>query len=197
VTTQLNEADLIRQARAGDTQAFGALVLAHQRFAYNLALRGLGDPGEAEDITQEAFLRAWLGLPQFKANAQFRTWLYRIVVNLCYNRRPRLRRELADLPVDEDWDLPASTGGDLSIKMDADEQRAFLHRQIEQLPDGYRMLVMLRYQEELAYEEIAAVLGMPLGTVKTGLFRAKAMLRSALAEQVDPVDDEVCLEVTA
>ncbi len=116
------------------------------------------------------------------------------MVNLCYNRRPRLRRELADLPVDEDWDLPASTGGDLSLKVDADEQRAFLHYQIEQLPDGYRMLVMLRYQEELAYEEIAAVLEMPLGTVKTGLFRAKAMLRSALVEQVD---DGVCLEVTA
>src|SRR3990172_256836 len=94
---QANESELVRRAQAGDTEAFDALVTEHQQFVYNLALRAVSDPHEAEDIAQEAFVRAWLALPNFRGQAQFRTWLYRIVTNLCYNRLPNLRRSLADL----------------------------------------------------------------------------------------------------
>jgi RNA polymerase sigma-70 factor (ECF subfamily) len=93
---QGNEAELVRRAQGGDKRAIAALVLEHQRFVYNLALRSLGDAHEAEDVAQEAFVRAWQALPRFRGESLFRSWLYRIVVNLCFNHLPRLRRELED-----------------------------------------------------------------------------------------------------
>lgn len=182
------EEALIRRAQAGDQHAFAELVLAHQCFVYNLALRGTGDACEAEDIAQEAFLRAWQGLPGFRCQAQFRTWLYRIVVNLCYNRLPHLKQELAALQLDEVDRLPEAEAEGLpgwrppspEASLDAAEQRRFVQRQVEGLPDSYRVLILLRFQQGLAYEEIAEVMSLPLGTVKTGLFRARQQLRQAL-----------------
>jgi len=203
-----DEAELVDLARRGDKNAFAELLRAHQDFAYNLALRSLGDPHEAEDLTQEAFVRAWQALPRFRGDARFRTWLYRIVANLCYNRLPHLRRELSALG-DSAMDgaaihgadtgsgdpgegaianLPAGSSGDPLSRLEAQERRAFLHRQIEALPEGYRLLVTLRYQQELSYAEIAEVVDLPLGTVKTGLFRARQRLRQALQEyEQEPV----------
>jgi RNA polymerase sigma-70 factor (ECF subfamily) len=173
---------LLQRARTGDADAFGGLVLLHQDYVYNLALRVLRDPAEAEDLAQEAFVRAWLGLPNFRGQSQFRTWLYRIVTNLSYNRLPGLRRELASLGDDCLDNLACDEVLNINPadSLEAREQRANLHRAIEQLPDSYRLLVSLRYQQELSYEEIVAVVNLPLGTVKTGLFRAKERLRQAL-----------------
>ncbi len=172
---------LVRRAQAGDAEAFGALVAAHQQFVYNLAWRALGDTVEAEDAAQEAFVRAWLALPNFRGQAQFRTWLYRIVTNLCCNRLPRLRRDLTALGEGEVLDVPDEQPG-LEAGLVAGERRAFLHQQIESLPESYRVLVLLRFQQGLPYEEIATVLSLPLGTVKTGLHRARARLREALRD---------------
>ncbi|MEW5869696.1 MAG: sigma-70 family RNA polymerase sigma factor [Chloroflexota bacterium] len=178
-----DEVELVRRAQAGEAQAFGELVLAHQQFAYNLALRGLGDPLEAEDIAQEAFVRAWQALPNFRGQAQFRTWLYRIVTNLCYNRLPRLRSELCALGEEQMQDTPGESPDlDPLTRLETQEQQAFLHQQIEALPESYRMLVMLRFQQELSYAEIAEVVSMPIGTVKTGLFRARQRLYEALRQ---------------
>jgi DNA-directed RNA polymerase specialized sigma24 family protein len=102
----MDEAQLIRRAQAGDTAAFEVLVVENQDLVYNLALRTLGRATDAEDVSQDAFLRAWLALPKFHQKAKFRTWLYRIVVNLCYNRFPRLRRELVVLVNEDIADLP-------------------------------------------------------------------------------------------
>jgi len=183
----VDERDLIRQAKNGDIEAFAGLLSLHERFVYNLALRTLGSPEEAADAAQEVFIRVWKALPEYREEAQFRTWLYRIVLNLCLNRVPRLRRELNDLTHEEFVDLPepSSTFSDLAASLEASELRQFLHHQIDQLPEQYRLLVSLRYQHDLPYEEIAALLSLPLGTVKTGLFRAKARLREALS-----VDEE-------
>ena len=174
------ERELVRRAQAGDGEAFSALVVEHQQFAYNLALRVVGDPHEAEDITQEAFVRAWLALPNFRGQAQFRTWLYRIVTNLCCNRLPRLRRDLLAMGDETAAQVPGAPDADPAATVEVRERRAFLHQQIEALPESYRMVVSLRYQQELSYEEIASVLSLPVGTVKTGLFRARARLREAL-----------------
>lgn len=185
-----NEHRLVLEAQAGNTHAFGELVLAYQRFVFNLAYRALGDMQEAQDATQETFLRAWLALPKFRAEARFSTWLYRIAVNFCYNRRPRLRRELAELPIDEAPGLSDDCdglGANPLNEVEKSELRAFIHRQIDELQESYRLIISLRYQEELSYEEIAQVLNMPLGTVKTGLFRAKAQLRAALERKLPPV----------
>jgi RNA polymerase sigma-70 factor (ECF subfamily) len=182
------EEQLVRRAKDGDTDAFAELVVAHQRFVYNLALRSLSDPREAEDVAQEAFVRAWRGLPRFRGEAGFRTWIYRIVTNLCYNRLPRLRRELTAIGDDEIADLPAASYADPLSSLEAKERRAYLHMQIEALPESYRLLVTLRYQQELSYAEIAEVVGVPLGTVKTGLFRARERLREAMRQfEEEPV----------
>lgn len=176
------EQALIQRARKGDQEAFAALVTEHQRYVYNLALRVVKNEDEALDLAQETFVRAWTALPNFRGQSQFRTWLYRIVTNLCYNRLPNLRRSLNDLGDDVITELPET---DIAFDnpahgLESRELRAYLHQAIDELDENYRLLIALRYQNELSYEEIAAMLNLPLGTVKTGLFRAKEQLRRAL-----------------
>jgi RNA polymerase sigma-70 factor (ECF subfamily) len=177
-----NEQAIIQRAQKGDTDAFAALVDEHQRYIYNLALRVLKDEDEALDLTQETFVRAWTALPNFRGQSQFRTWLYRIVTNLCYNQLPNLRRSLTDLGDDVIAELPEKHPAfdNPSRGLESRELRAYLHNAIENLDENYRLLISLRYQNELSYEEIAGMLNLPLGTVKTGLFRAKEQLRRAL-----------------
>jgi RNA polymerase sigma-70 factor (ECF subfamily) len=174
----MTEAELVRQAQRGDTEAFAALMTLHERFVYNLALRSLGNPDEAADAAQDALVRAWTGLPEFRGDSQFRTWLYRIVVNLCINRSPRLRKDLDALTHDEFPELPSPET--VAARVEQRELHAMVHREVERLPERYRLLVSLRYQHDLSYEEIASLLDLPLGTVKTGLFRAKERLRESL-----------------
>ncbi len=179
---QIDEREFIKRARLGDSRAFGELVVLHQSFVYNLALRAVNDPQEAEDLAQEAFVRAWQALPAFRAESRFSTWLYRIVVNLCYNRHPRLKRDMENLSVEENEDLPLTqSAGNPVVEQERKQIRVWLHQKIEELPPTQKMLIQLRYQQELSYEEIAGVMQMPLGTVKTGLFRAHSQLRMAMA----------------
>jgi len=180
--TPRDEMQLVRQAQAGNAGAFAALVALHQRFVYNLALRALGNARDADDVAQEAFIRAWRGLDNFRGAAQFRTWLYRIVTNLCYTRLPRVRREFQMLSEDAAMDLPADAFSDPALRVEDQDRRAFLHREIDRLPETFRVLIMLRYQEELAYDEIAGILNIPVSAVKTGLFRARERLRARLCE---------------
>jgi RNA polymerase sigma-70 factor, ECF subfamily len=175
----MTEAELVRKAQQGDTEAYAALVSLHERFVYNLALRSLGNPDDAADAAQDAFVRAWTGLPEFRAESQFRTWLYRIVINLCINRSPRLRRDLDALTHDEFPELPAPET--VSAKVEQRELHELVHQEVERLPEQYRLLISLRYQHDLAYDEIASLLDLSLGTVKTGLYRAKERLRESLS----------------
>ncbi len=176
------EPSLVQLARKGDQEAFAALVTEHQRYIYNLALRVLKNEEEALDISQETFVRAWTALPNFRGQSQFRTWLYRITTNLCYNRLPGLRRSLHDLGDDAVYEIPETdTAFDNPAHgSESRELRSYLYQAIDELDDHYRLLISLRYQNELSYEEIACMLDLPLGTVKTGLFRAKEQLRRAL-----------------
>ena len=176
------EQHLIQRARNSDHEAFAALVTQHQRYVYNLALRMLKNEEEALDLTQETFVRAWTALPNFRGQSQFRTWLYRIATNLCYNRLPGLRRSLNDLGNDVIAELPEThpTFDNPAHGLESRELRSYLHQAIEELDENYRLLIALRYQNEMSYEEIAGMLNLPLGTVKTGLFRAREQLRRAL-----------------
>lgn len=177
------EASLIQRAQKGDQNAFAALVDEHQRYVYNLAFRVLKDENEALDLSQETFVRAWTALPNFRGQSQFRTWLYRITTNLCYNRLPGLRKSLAELGDDVMTDLPESPHRTTNPvrEFESNEANAHLYKAIDELDSNYKLLITLRYQSELSYEEIAATLNLPIGTVKTGLFRAKEKLRLALA----------------
>lgn len=180
-----NEKALIQRAQKGSQDAFAALVEEHQRYVYNLALRVVKDENEALDLTQETFVRAWTALPNFRGQSQFRTWLYRIVTNLCYNRLPNLRRSLNDLGDDVMEDIPESSINAPVQEYELNETRRHLHQAMETLEEKYRLLITLRYQNELSYEEIASTLNLPLGTVKTGIFRAKEQLRRTLVQLED------------
>jgi RNA polymerase sigma-70 factor, ECF subfamily len=175
------EQTLIRRAQKGDQDAFAAIVEEHQRYVYNLALRVLKDENEALDLTQETFVRAWMALPNFRGQSRFRTWLYRITTNLCYNRLPNLRRSLSDLGDDMMEELPETKIKNPVHEIESGETRAHLYKAIDELDAHYKLLIALRYQSELSYEEIASTLNLPLGTVKTGIFRAKEQLRKSLA----------------
>ena len=175
------EQSLIWRAQKGDQDAFAALVDEHQRYVYNLALRVLKDENEALDLTQETFVRAWTALPNFRGQSQFRTWLYRITTNLCYNRLPNLRRSLNDLGDDMMEGIPETNIDNPAHDIETGETRTHLYKAIDGLDANYKLLITLRYQNELSYEEIATTLNLPLGTVKTGIFRAKEQLRKSLA----------------
>jgi RNA polymerase sigma-70 factor (ECF subfamily) len=175
-----SDTELVVRARQGDEAAFEQLVLRHQRYVFNLAYRVLGDYTEAEDMTQEAFVRVWRGLSGFRGQARFTTWLYRIVHNLCLNRLPGLQRELLQTePLEEVLADPGPSPADLFAVR---EQMAFLHAQMDRLPEKYRLVLTLRYLQHLSYDEIAAALEMPMGTVKTHIHRARRLLRERLSQ---------------
>ena len=168
---------LIAAALAGHGEAFGELVRRYQRAVYHLATRTLRDATEAEDATQEAFLRAYRALPSFRPGARFSTWIFTICYRLCCDRLAKRKRFSGDeLPDRAD---PAAGPADLAER--SDEARRLQHA-IDALPEKYRAVITLYHLQGKQYEEIATVLNLPLGTVKTHLFRAKEHLRKALAQ---------------
>ncbi len=174
-----DEKAVIYRAKNGDAAAFEQLVLQYGGYAYNLALRTLNDPQEAEDVAQEAFVRAWRSLPKFRGDAAFSTWLYRIVTNLCYNRLPRLKRELEALPADDSWDLPDNRQRVEQVVVSQEVKQTIINA-IDELPDSQKYLIALRHMHGLRYDEIAQAANMPLGSVKTGIFRARQALKVKL-----------------
>jgi RNA polymerase sigma-70 factor (ECF subfamily) len=177
VFADLDDADLVVRARDGeDVEAFAELVHRHRDRAYRVALRITRHPGDAEDVAQEALVRAWRSLPGFRGEARFSTWLYRIVTNLALNRverRPRVADvELPDTAVRSD-DPAARTE-------DAERLTAALAA-LEQLSPDQRACYVLREIEGLSYEELAEVLETSVPAVKSRLFRARQELTAALA----------------
>lgn len=179
-----DEQTLIKNAQAGDAAAFAALVSLHGSLVYNLALRTLNDSQEAEDVAQETFVRAWKALPRFRIESQLSTWLYRITTNLCYNRLPQMKRELTALDPDTDIDLPDKRQ-DIEDELLSAEMIRLVQTAVNQLPESYRLLITLRHMQGLSYAEITAVTNLPLGTVKTGIFRARRQLREMLTQALD------------
>ena len=177
---------LVKASVRGDAQAFAELVARYTAPIFNLAFRLTGDRVEAENVTQEAFLRAYSALPHSRTELAFKPWLFQIAVNLCRDlarkKRPDaftdLAREDGNAPeeqIEDEAPLPLD-------QMEEHELERALAQAVARLPEVYRAAVTLRYTEELSYEEIAAVLKLPVNTVRTHLFRAKTMLRKSLAD---------------
>lgn len=175
-TDQAREAGWIERARARDTEAFRHLVDAYRHVAYGVALRILRRPEEAEEATQEAFVRAWNALPAFRGDAKFSTWLYRIVTRRAFDRLEALkRRHGREVGVEAAEALPGGAGPDPA----AGERGRLLEEMVARLPDAQRAAITLFYFEERSVSEVAETLGMPPNTVKTHLSRARAVLRGA------------------
>ncbi len=174
---------LLERCRKHDAEAFAQLVAQQQDYVYTLARRALRDNEEAADVTQEIFLRVWQGLPYFRGQARFRTWLYRIAVNQCLNRLRKLKRERDTVSLDEETvQRLADQAGDVPTEALARERQRLVWDHVELLPTRYRIVLNLYYQQEMPCAEIADVLGMPVATVKTHLYRARAALASALPQ---------------
>jgi len=178
----LNEQDLIQKAKSGDVAAFEALVQTHRQIALRVAFLVVGDQGEAEDVTQEAFVKAYHAMSRFRVDAPFRPWLLRIVRNEALNqRRRRGRQERLSLRLTHD---PVSGGAAPSPEttvLTAVERRTILEA-VNELPDRYRDVVIHRYLVGLSEVETAATLRIPAGTVKSRTARALHRLEGALWE---------------
>jgi RNA polymerase sigma-70 factor (ECF subfamily) len=177
--------ELIAAAANGQGEAFGVLVERYERAVYHLAVRTLRDGEEAKDATQEAFFKAFRALRTFRPGAKFSTWILTIVYRVCCDRLARRKRYSGDeLPDHAD---PAA--GPQEQAESADEARR-LRAAIDALPEKYRTVITLFHLQNKQYEEIAQVLDLPLGTVKTHLFRAKELLRKALEDVAPTIRDE-------
>ncbi len=172
-----DEAVLIQQAKKGDHGAYRTLVERHMKKAYNLAYSFVNDHAGAEDIAQEAFIRAYRALPSFREEAGFGTWLYRIVTNLSLNTIKQ-RGTLPDREAAME-SLPSSHDGteDCAHREDI---RAHLERALHELPTLQRAVVILRHFDGLSTRQVSGILGCSEGTVKTHLFRGLKKLREKL-----------------
>ncbi len=181
----MDEAGLIRDAQRGSIDAYNALVLHFQIQAYNVAYRIMGDPDSAADATQEAFVSAYHALRQFRGGS-FKSWLLRIVTNACYDELRRRKRRpgvsLDALYVEDEGPEPSLTSHieqPESYAQRMDLQSAILNC-LQGLSEDQRTVAILSDIEEMSYDEIAGVVGMALGTVKSRLSRARASLRDCL-----------------
>ena len=183
LTTLPNGADtgdlsLVRRVQKGDKSAFDALVLKYQHKVLKLVQRYVRDPAEAEDVTQDAFIKAYRALPGFRGDSAFYTWLYRIAINTAKNSLVSSRRR----PMTYDLDGEGN-GPDLSQRLRdpdtperlllTDEIRATVNRAIDNLPEDLRTAIVLRELEGLSYEDIARTMDCPVGTVRSRIFRAR------------------------
>ena len=167
---------LIAATLAGRPDAFGELVTRYQRAVYHLAARTLHDPTVAEDAAQEAFFKAYRALHSFRPGAKFSTWIFTICYRGCCDRLAKRKRISGD-------ELPdrADPGAGPEALAERDDEALRLRAAIDALPEKYRTVITLYHLQGRQYEEIATVLNLPLGTVKTHLFRAKEQLRKVLS----------------
>ena len=186
---KLGDADLAVAARKGSSDACTALVRRFERPVYNLVVRLVQDPALAEDLTQDAFLKMFRGLAQYDASLRFSSWLFRIAHNTAIDHLRQRRLLLATPRLDEDGEtidpldqLPDLRGDSPEQAATRRQMAAVIDRAIDTLRPEYRAVVVLRHHEDLDYEEIAEVMGLPLGTVKTYLHRARRELAARLRE---------------
>lgn len=176
------ERALVEQCRRQDFEAFGKLVDAYQNRIYGFVRRMCPNLEEALDITQEVFIRAFQGFAKFDGRSSLRTWLFRIAYHLCVDRARRLDRSMVETPLEagsehaEAGQVADGRWNPETIVMD-DELREVVESAIESLSDKLRSVLLLHDREDMAYGEIAAALGLPVGTVKSRLFLARAQIQ--------------------
>lgn len=190
VTSSGDDALLIKAFQKGDKKAFDELVIRHKDRIFNLCYRFLGDYEEANDSAQEAFVKAYGSLSNFRLESAFSTWLYRIAVNVCKNKLGssayKAKRKTVSLnnpgtASDETLPMEIPNGAPSPLaRMEEKEKMALVQRALDTLPAEFKMVVTLRDVEGLSYEDIAEITGLNLGTVKSRIARARTDLRYRL-----------------
>jgi RNA polymerase sigma-70 factor (ECF subfamily) len=189
MSADISDLSLVRRVQRGDKGAFDALVLKYQHKLVKLVMRYVRNPAEAEDIAQEAFIKAYRALPQFRGDSAFYTWLYRIAINTAKNAvvsrdRSPIEYDLDRNNTDESYDMQgrmkdSETPEGLVL---TDEIRSTVNAAIEALPEDLRAAIVLRELEGLSYEEIAVTMDCPVGTVRSRIFRAREAIDRRLRE---------------
>ena len=189
--TEPTDQQLVLRVQKGDKRAFDLLVLKYQYKVHAIVGRFIRDSHEVSDVTQEAFIKAYRALPRFRGDSQFYTWLYRIAVNTAKNylvarsRRPPLSDvDLADAEYYSGSDRLKDVGTPEN-QLFRDELEAVINTAIEELPEDLRTAVTLREYEGLSYEDIAAVMNCPVGTVRTRIFRGRESIDSRVLQLMD------------
>jgi RNA polymerase sigma-70 factor, ECF subfamily len=181
-STDQDDAELVAASRSGDQDAFAQLVQRHQRRVFNLIYRMLQQYEEANEITQETFLAAWQGLASFRGDARFSTWLYRIAYNCCMKQLEQRKRDKAlQVAMQAEHMLDhQNVEGRATAEIEARDCQKLVREHLSMLPAKYRVVLVLRHLQEMTYEEMAEILMMPIGTIKTHLFRARNLLKERL-----------------
>jgi RNA polymerase sigma-70 factor (ECF subfamily) len=182
----MDDRDLVGRARRGDPEAFTQLMMQYQVPLYNMALRMVGRPDDAADIAQEAFTRAWQKIRTLR-DAPFKSWLFQIAANLCYDHFRRGKR-YGVMPEDDQTSNVVSLGiatPDPQERAEASERNRLVRESIEALDPDMRVAIILRDVNGMAYDEIAGVLRVPLGTVKSRIARARAQVQERLQQHPD------------
>lgn len=180
--TREQEAAVVRRVLEGDVNAYEELVLAYEKNVYNLALRMVGNAQDAEDMAQEAFLKAYNSLSGFRGDSKFSVWLYRIVNNVCLDHlRRQNRRQASSLSVEDDegeesqLDIPDESQSPEAL-LERSLTKDAVRRGLQALPAEQRQILLLREIQGMSYEEIGQCLDLEPGTVKSRIFRARKRL---------------------
>ena len=192
MSVESGDLSLVRRVQAGERAAYDLLVLKYQHKVVKLVMRYVRNPADAEDVAQDAFIKAYRALPQFRGDSAFYTWLYRIAINTAKNslvsrKRNPVGYELDAHNDDDGPDMPSrlrdpDTPEGLAL---SEEIRNIVQAAIGQLPEDLRTAIVLRELEGLSYEEIAASMKCPVGTVRSRIFRAREAIDRQLREVFD------------
>jgi RNA polymerase sigma-70 factor (ECF subfamily) len=187
-----SDVDIVELVQSGDRKAFSVLIERHKDRAMALAVRMLRNRQDAEEALQDAFVRAYQALPRFEGRSSFGTWFYRIVFNVCSSALERRGTEVHVSMQNETDDGAAVLeipSADLppDLQLESTEAQKIVQEEVERLPEVYASTFTLFVVQEMSYDEIVEVTGLPLGTVKARLFRARMMLRTAVARRLQMV----------
>lgn len=177
----IDDAECVRRVQHGDTGCFEILVRRHQKATLNLIYRLLGDYDEAAEVAQEVFLSAYKSINQFRGHANFSTWLYRIAFNHASTRRKNLKlAQQRYIPL-EDTDIAGENTGDPAYNFEQKEIQQRVQQALNSLNEEEAMVILLRDLQDVPYEDVAAMLEIPIGTVKSRLHRARQSLKARLS----------------
>ena len=191
VSGSMTEQQWIARARHGDADAFEQLVVAYEGPVYRLALRMCGSAEDAREVAQDAFLAAWRGLPAFRGDSRFSSWLYRLTTNAAIDFLRREKHHLGNLPLEEAPERPDPRQPELLAEQR--EQQEALQRALDQLSPEHRQVLLLRVVQQMSYDEIAQALSLESGTVKSRISRARRQLREILLRQGNFFSDSAVL----
>ncbi len=191
MSEQKTDQELVQQVQSGNKNAFNLLVVRHQNKVMNIVSRYVKNSGDVADVTQEAFIKAYRALPNFRGESAFYTWLYRIAVNSAKNYLTSQSRKppASDVDAQEadfyDGSDALKENASPESRLLSDELQAKLFATIENLPDDLRAAITLREIEGLSYEEIAAVMECPVGTVRSRIFRAREAIDKVIVPLIE------------